>query len=173
MNIRPAQLSDLDAITDIYNHAILTSTATFDIQPKTNKEQLAWFNAHGKNHPILVAEKNDVVVGWASLSELSDRPAYNISAETAFYIHEQHRGIGIGRKLKAAIIEKARQLGYHTLIARVAADSQASLHLNKSFGFHYVGVMKEVGKKFDKLIDVHILQLILDPTPDSPVRKDH
>ena len=160
-NIRPAQLDDLPAITEIYNDAVLNSVATFDILPKTEAEQLQWFYDHGPRHPILVAEQDGAVVGWTSLSQLSRRSAYDISAETAFYVHKDHRNRGIGRQLKSAIVATAKNLGYHTLIARVAAGSDASLHLNRSFGFTHVGTMKEVGQKFGQLIDVHILQLIL------------
>ena len=109
-----------------------------------------------------MAVVDDRVVGWACLSRWSDRGAYSETAETTYYVKEEHRGKGIGRMLKASIVEKARHLGFHTLIARVAEGNAASLHLNKSFGFQYVGVMKEVGRKFGKLLDVHILQKIFD-----------
>ncbi|MGA2062246.1 MAG: N-acetyltransferase family protein [Thermoguttaceae bacterium] len=160
--IRPAELSDLDAITEIYNEAILTTTATFDTQPKTRTEQQSWFQEHDARHPVLVAELDGKVAGWTSLSKWSGRCAYADTAETSFYVKAEHRGQGIGRKLKEAIIEKARQLEFHTLIARVAQGSEESLHLNESFGFVQIGTLKEVGRKFDKLLDVHIFQKMLD-----------
>jgi phosphinothricin acetyltransferase len=160
--IRSAELSDLDAITDIYNEAILTTTATFDTDPKTSSERLEWFTSHGGRHPILVAVREGKVVGWASLSRWSERSAYDDTAETSFYVKAEHRGQGIGRKLKQAIIDEARRLRFHTLIARVAGESNESLHLNESFGFVHIGTMKEVGRKFGRLLDVHILQKMLD-----------
>jgi phosphinothricin acetyltransferase len=160
--IRKAAISDLDSIRAIYNEAILTTTATFDTEPKSADERLRWFKSHDERHPIVVAESDGMVVGWASLSCWSDRPAYNDTAETSFYVKSEHRNRGIGRKLKQAIIEEAQNLKYHTLIARIAGESDASRHLNESFGFVYVGTLKEVGKKFGKLLDVHILQKILD-----------
>jgi phosphinothricin acetyltransferase len=160
--IRKAELSDMDAITEIYNEAILTTTATFDTEPKSISERTQWFQSHDDRHPIIVALLDKKVVGWASLSKWSDRPAYNDTAETSFYVKAEYQNQGIGRKLKQAIIEKAQQLKFHTLVARVAGESNVSLHLNESFGFVHIGTLKEVGRKFGKLLDVHILQKILD-----------
>jgi phosphinothricin acetyltransferase len=162
VEIRRAALADLDAITDIYNEAILTTTATFDTKPKSAAEQLQWFRAHDERHPILVAVMDRNVVGWASLSTWSDRCAYADTAETSFYVKSGFRGQGIGRRLKDAVIEEARRLRFHTIIARVAQGSEESLHLNECAGFIRVGTLREVGRKFDKLLDVHILQKMLD-----------
>jgi L-amino acid N-acyltransferase YncA len=162
LEIRRAEVGDLEAITEIYNEAILTTTATFDTEPKTVAERTCWLASHDQKHPVLVALVNGRVVGWASLSRWSDRPAYDATAETSFYVKSDFRGQGIGRKLKEAIVAEARRLQLHTLIARVAQGSEASLHLNESVGFVHVGVLREVGRKFNKLLDVHILQKILD-----------
>jgi L-amino acid N-acyltransferase YncA/ubiquinone/menaquinone biosynthesis C-methylase UbiE len=162
IHIRKAEIPDLDAITEIYNEAVLTTTATFDTEPKTVAERLQWFQAHDGRHPVLVAELDGAVVGWASISRWSDRPAYDDTAETSFYVKSGYRGRGVGRRLKQALIEEARRLRFHTLIARVADESEASRHLNESFGFVHIGTMKEVGKKFGRLLDVHILQKMLD-----------
>jgi phosphinothricin acetyltransferase len=161
--IRRAVLSDLDAITEIYNEAIATTTATFDTEPKTTFERLTWFQSHGERHPILVADLAGKVLGWACLSPWSDRRAYADTGETSFYVKSEHQGQGIGRQLKAAVIEEARKLGFHSLIARVAEGSRESIHLNESFGFFHVGILKEVGRKFGRRLDVHILQKMLEP----------
>ncbi len=162
IQIRKADLADLTAITAIYNDAILNTTATFDTEPKSAEEQLRWFREHGERYSILVAVLDGKVVGWASLNQWSDRCAYADTAETSFYVDTTHRGQGIGRQLKQAIIEEACRQRFHTLIARVAEGSDASIHLNESFGFVHVGTMKQVGRKFGKLLDVHILQKMLD-----------
>ena len=162
VQIRKAKRSDLEAIRKIYNEAILTTTATFDTEPKSADERLQWFQSHDERHPILVAVVDGKVVGWASLTRWSDRTAYDDTAETSFYVKSEFRGRGIGRKLKEAIIEEARRLRFHTLIARVAEGSQESVHLNGSAGFVLVGTLKEVGRKFGKLLDVHIMQKMLD-----------
>jgi phosphinothricin acetyltransferase len=165
LSIRKAEPADVEAITEIYNEAILTTTATFDIEPKTLADRRAWLESHDERHPVIVAEIEGRVVGWACLTKWSDRPAYDDTAETSFYVHSTFRGQGIGRRLKAAIVEEARRLRFHSLIARVAGESGASYHLNESLGFKYVGTLKEVGLKFGRLLDVHIFQKMLETSP--------
>jgi L-amino acid N-acyltransferase YncA len=160
--IRKANPEDIDAITEIYNEAILTTTATFDTEPKSTADQLKWFQSHDERHPILVALLDGKIVGWASLSKWSDRRAYDDTAESSFYVKSEFRGRGVGRMLKDAIVEEARRLHFHTLIARVAEGNPESLHLNESAGFVHVGTLKEVGRKFGKLLDVYILQKMLE-----------
>lgn len=162
VSIRRAELDDLPAITEIYNEAILTTTATFDTEPKTVDERLPWFHSHDERHPVIVAVSEGQIVGWASISKWSDRAAYDDTAETSFYVKSEFRGRGIGRQLKEAIIAEAHCLRFHSLIARVAEGSDASLHLNESCGFVRVGTLREVGRKFGRLLDVHVLQKILD-----------
>lgn len=159
--IRRAEANDAAAIAEIYNEAILTTTATFDTETKSVEDRLRWLQAHDERHPVLVAVTDGRVVGWASLTRWSERPAYDATAETSFYVHSTHRGRGIGRRLKEAIIAEARQLKYHTLIARIAEGSHESIHLNESAGFVLVGTLKEVGHKFGRRLDVHIMQLML------------
>jgi phosphinothricin acetyltransferase len=159
--IRPAQLADAEAIATIYNEAILTTTATFDTETKSVEDRAQWLQAHDERHPVLVATLDDRVVGWASLSAWSERRAYDDTAETSFYVIAEHRGRGIGRALKESIIAEARRLGYHTLLARVAEGSAESLHLNTSTGFVHIGTLREVGRKFGRLLDVHIFQKML------------
>jgi phosphinothricin acetyltransferase len=165
--IRRATTADLPAITAIYNDAIINTTATFDTELKSLEDRADWLASHGERYPVLVAECEGEVVGWSSLSQWSQRRAYDGTAETTFYVAAQHRGRGIGRALKAAIIDEARRLGFHSLIARVADGSDASLHLNERFGFRQVGTLREVGRKFGRLLDVHILQKMLRDEADS------
>jgi L-amino acid N-acyltransferase len=160
--IRRAGLADAGSITEIYNEAIVTTTSTFDTEPKDLEERLEWLRSHDERHPVLVALISDKVVGWSALTKWSDRSAYDVTAETSIYVKSEFRGRGIGRALKQATIEEARRLGFHSLIARVAAGSEESLHLNRSMGFVHIGTLREVGCKFDRLIDVHILQLLLN-----------
>jgi phosphinothricin acetyltransferase len=162
ITIRPALETDLGAITDIYNDAVLTTTATFDTEPKSAAEQLAWFRSHGGRFAVLVAAQDGVIVGWTSLSRWSDRPAYDGTAETSVYVKREYRGRGIGRQLEEAIINQARNSRFHTLIARIAGESTESLRLHESLGFLHIGTMKEVGRKFGRLLDVHMLQKMLD-----------
>jgi L-amino acid N-acyltransferase YncA len=147
LNILPATLEHLEQITNIYNEAVLNSIATFDTEPKSVEEQRLWFNEHGGKYPILVAEENNTIVGWASLSRWSGRCAYADTAEISIYIKDDYR-------------EQGKNEGLHTVLARIADGSEGSIQLHKKAGFEYIGVMKEVGKKFGKLLDVHMMQLI-------------
>jgi phosphinothricin acetyltransferase len=159
--IRHAHIDDLPAITDIYNEAITTTTATFDLETKDLDDRRRWFASHDSQHPVLVAETEHRVVGWVCLSHWSERKAYDCTAEVTFYVHREFRGQGVGRQLLTAIIAEATKLGYHSLLARVTQDSLASLHLCRHAGFTMVGTMREVGVKFGRQLDVHLLQMML------------
>ena len=160
LNISRATLEHLEFITNIYNDAVLTTTATFDTEPQSLEEQRLWFNEHNDKFPILVAEIDGVVVGWASLSRWSGRCAYSETAEISIYIKDVYRGKGIGTNLLQKILEEGKAAGLHTVLARIAEGSNVSIKLHKKAGFENVGIMKEVGKKFGKLLDVHMLQII-------------
>jgi len=161
LTIRFAETSDALAIADIYNEAIRSTTATFDTEPKSEADRKSWLASHDERHPVWVAEVDGKVVGWAAITAWSDRPAYNETGETSFYVAEVFRGQGIGRALKSHLIAEARRLGYYTLLARMAEGSEASIHINKSFGFRHIGTMKDVGFKFGRRLDVHLMQLML------------
>jgi L-amino acid N-acyltransferase len=160
LTLRKATIRDLEGITEIYNEAILNTTATFDIQPKNLQEQKKWFNDHQPKQPILVAEQNNVIVGWASLSKWSDRCAYSATAEASLFVRREYREQGIGRKLLETLLQEGKNIGLHTVIVRIAEDNKVSLHLFQSEDFQRIGVMKEVGRKFGKLLDVNLMQKI-------------
>ncbi|HUE71022.1 MAG TPA: GNAT family N-acetyltransferase [Pirellulaceae bacterium] len=159
--LRRAELADAPAIAAIYNEAILTTIATFDMETKSVEDRIAWLATHDDRHPVIVAEAQGQVIGYASLSRWSDRRAYDDTAETSFYVKSELRGQGVGRRLKEAILEEPRRLGFHSVIARVAQGSEESLHLNLSMGFVLIGTLKEVGLKFGRRLDVHVLQKML------------
>lgn len=145
MNIRRATLADLEAVTEIYNDAILNSTATFDTEPKTLAQQKEWFGHHSSGFPILVAELDGVVVGWASLSPWSDRCAYAQTAEGSIYVNKNCRRMGIGKRLLQALLLAAKEAGLHTVIGRIAEGNDVSLKLVESLGFRHIGTMRQVG----------------------------
>ena len=161
--IRLAKLEDLDSITQIYNEAVQKTVATFDTEPKTFQEQISWFENHGPKYPIFVAELDGVVTGWASLSKWSDRCAYSDTAEISLYVKEEFRGRGMGRKLLEAIVPQGEKLGLHTVIARIAEGNRISIHLHELLGFEHIGMMREVGRKFGRLLDVYLMQKIYTP----------
>lgn len=160
INLIRASTDHLEAITDIYNEAVLTTTATFDSEPISLDEQRLWFAEHNDKFPIYVAEKSEKVIGWASLSKWSGRCAYSDTAEISVYIKDGFRGKGIGTLLINKILDEGKKAGIHTVLARIADGSNASIKIHKNAGFEYVGVMREVGRKFGKLLDVHLLQLV-------------
>ena len=160
--IRPAEIQDIPAITDIYNEAIANTVATFDTEPKTMEDHKHWLLAHDEKHPVLVAEIDGVVKGWIALSRWSDRAAYNGTAELSVYIHAHARGQGIGRALMERVIEAGRQAGLHTIVSRIAEGNAVSVHLHETLGFKEIGILREVGYKFDRWVDVVILQLMYD-----------
>lgn len=162
LNVRPASLDDLEPITAIYNEAILKTVATFDTVPKSLADQTRWFHDHVPRYPILVAELDGKVVGWASLSRWSDRPAYDGTAEVSVYVEQGHQGKKIGRDLLEALVAAGGKGGFHALVSRIVQGSDASIHLHDRLGFSHVGVMKEAGRKFGKLLDVTIMQKILE-----------
>jgi phosphinothricin acetyltransferase len=155
-----ASIDHIEAITEIYNQAVLTTTATFDSEPISLDEQRIWFAEHDEKFPIFIALKYGKVIGWASLSKWSGRCAYSDTAEISVYIKEAFRGKGIGTKLVARVLDEGRKAGVHTVLARIAEGSEASIRLHQNAGFEYVGVMREVGRKFGKLLDVHLMQLV-------------
>ena len=155
-----ATLDHLEGITEIYNEAVLTTTATFDTEPVSLDEQRIWFTEHSNKFPIFVAVEDDKVLGWISLSKWSGRCAYADTAEISVYIKDGFRGKGIGKMLIEKVMAEGKNAGLHTVIARIADESAASIKLHESAGFTHIGTMKEVGKKFGKLLDVHIMQKI-------------
>ena len=153
-------MNDLDEISEIYNEAILKTVATFDTRPKTVEEQKRWFEGHGPKNPIIVIEQDEAVVGWAALSSYSTKCAYSNTAEISLYVKIGHHSMGIGKKLIEEIVKEGKKAGLHALIARITEGSQASIHLHELVGFEHVGILKEVGFKFDKLLDVCLMQKI-------------
>lgn len=172
LTIRAAKMGDLGAITGIYNEAILTTSATFDTQPKTDEEQRTWFNNHGVKCPVVAAELDSEVVGWVSLSEWSDRCAYSDTAEISMYVKQEFRGKGIGRQLLQAIVAEGEKVGFHTILARINTGNDVSIHLHQSVGFEQVGIMREVGRKFGKLLDICLLQKIYPAKTPEPLGND-
>lgn len=159
--LRPALRADIPRITEIYNQAVASTTATFDTVPRTVLEQEAWFGRHGGPHPVIAAEQDGAVLGWASLSPYSDRAAYARTVELSVYVAEEARGRGAGRALMREIVERGRVLGHHVILSRITADNAVSIRLHAGLGFFRVGTLREVGVKFGRLLDVEIWQLIL------------
>ena len=160
VKIREATLKDLKDITEIYNHAILHTVATFDTEIKTVEEQKKWFKEHDSKNPILVAELNNEIIGFASLSKYSTRCAYSDTAEISIYVKEKYQGTSIGKKLIKEIVDAGEKTGIHAIISRIAEGNKISIHLHDIVGFKHVGIYKEVGYKFGKRLDVYLMEKI-------------
>ena len=156
--IRPATTDDAAVIATIYNEAVTTSTATFDLEPVTAQARAEWLAQHDETHPVLVAERGGQIVAWGSLSAVSDRGAWDATVEISTYVAADRIGTGLGTLLGVELMERARSLGHHVVISRICAENAASIHLAEGLGFTCVGVMHEVGRKFDRWLDVVILE---------------
>ena len=162
LNIRPATVDDQQAIMDIYNEAVVNTAATFDTELRTMEKQMEWWEKHKKNHPVLVAEEQGKITGWASLSPWSDRCAYDTTVEVSVYIHKDFRGRGIGSKLLEIVTLEGGKVGNHTVLSRITEGNESSIHIHEKFGYRHIGVMKEVGFKFGKFLDVNMMQYIYE-----------
>jgi L-amino acid N-acyltransferase len=166
--VRDAQHKDLLQILNIYNAAVVSSAATFDLEPITLEQRREWFRQHHpQTYPILVATQGDKVVGYACLSPFRDKPAYRKSVESSIYVDPDYQGRGIGKTLLEAILRRATEIGYHTVIAGITGGNDASIQLHRKFGFEPVGCFREVGYKFDQWHDVYFYQLMLNTEPHS------
>jgi phosphinothricin acetyltransferase len=161
ITIRPATAADLEAINDIYNHYVLHSTCTYQTEPETIEARRAWFAHHGAAHPVTVAEQSGRVVGWGSLSRFHARAAYGRTVENSVYVDPQLHRQGIGRALLIDLIDRARDLGHHTIIAGIDAEQAASIAIHAALGFTQVALLREVGFKFDRWLHVIYMQRVL------------
>ncbi|OYU97660.1 MAG: GNAT family N-acetyltransferase [Bacteroidetes bacterium B1(2017)] len=161
LEIRKASIVDIAAITDIYNNEVLNGVATFDTEIKTIEDRIVWLNQHDSKHPVLVATIDTEIVAWASLSKWSDRSAYDLTAEVSIYVHQNHRGQGIGSILFEEIVQLAPSIGLHYILSRITQGNETSIRLHLKNGFQIVGVMHQVGNKFGSFLDVTIMEKIV------------
>ena len=160
--IRLVERRDAEALRAIYNVEVLESTVTFDLRPRSAAEQLAWIDEHSGGHPAIVAvDDRDVPVGFASLTPYRPRPAYATSVEDSVYVHRDLRGRGLGRLLLGDLIDLARDHGFHSIVGRIVGDHDASIALHAALGFEQVGREREIGRKFNRWLDVVTMQKML------------
>jgi phosphinothricin acetyltransferase len=160
--IRLAERHDAEGIRAIYNVEVTDSTVTFDMVPRTLDEQVAWIDEHSGGHPATVAvDPTGTVLAFGSLSPYRDRPAYATTVEDSVYVHRDHRGKGLGTALLEDLVERGRDHGFHSMMARIVGGHDMSIALHQRCGFEIVGVEREVGRKFNRWLDVVQLQLLL------------
>lgn len=156
-------------ILDIFNDAILNTTALYDYEPWTMDTMRVWFDTkiqHG--FPVIgVVDDENRLLGFGSYGMFRVRPAYKYTIENSLYVHRDFRGQGLGKILLEEIIRKAREQDFHCIVAVIDAENATSIALHQKFGFNQVGVFKEVGFKFGRWLDAAFLQLTMD-TPKEP-----
>lgn len=162
VNIRLANEDDLPQILDIYNEIILHTTAVYYYQPHTLEMRLEWFRSRqDAGFPVFVAEESGRILGMSSIGPFRVPTAYKFSVENTVHVAASSRGRGIGKLLMPPIIEAARQMNMHSILAAVDAENEISIGLHKNFGFCEVAHFREVGFKFDRWLDIKFLQLLL------------
>ena len=162
VSLRPASASDARAIAYIYNYEVEHTTATFDLVPRSIEAQEEWLAARSGAFSALVAEEAEAgVIGFAALSTYRDRAGYRTTVEDSVYVHREHHRRGVGKMLLGALLEVARDSGFHTVIARIDSHSTGSLTLHRALGFEEVGIEREIGRKFGRWLDSVIMQKML------------
>lgn len=155
--IRRAKIEDLHEMLDIYNYEVVNGVATFDEVPVTYEQRKEWFNVHKGKYILLVEEQNGKIAGYASVSKLFPKPAYDISGEVSVYVGKDFRGQGIGKALlKELLVQTEKEGNFVSLFSLITGTNEASIHLHEKLGFTYAGVLKESGMKFGKHLDVVI-----------------
>jgi L-amino acid N-acyltransferase YncA len=162
MHTRLATAADAPAIRTIYNREVVGTTVTFDMVARTTEDQLEWLASHSGAHPAIVAvDTNGAVIGFGSLSPYRSRPAYRTTVEDSVYVDESCRGQGVGRLLLAELVQLAGAHGFHAIMARIVGGHAASIALHRRCGFELVGIEREVGRKFNRWLDVALMQRLL------------
>jgi phosphinothricin acetyltransferase len=161
MRVRRARSDDLAAIVDIYNRYVEHTPFTFDTEPATVEGRRDWLECFEDENPLLVAQVEDRVVGYAYYLPFRPRPAYAGTKECSVYVASDRHGEGIGKALYAALIEHARARGAHALIAVLAGENEASTALHVGCGFELRGHLREVGHKHGQWWDTRYYELLL------------
>ncbi len=159
--LRLAEAADLQAINDIYNHYVATSTTTYDDAPTTLEERQQAFAVRPPIHPLTVAVRDGEIVGYGSLHTFRAKRGYRFVVENSVYVRPDLQRQGIGSAILADLIERARTLGLHAIVAGIDAEQAASLALHAKQGFTEVGRMPQIGHKFGRWLDVVFMELLL------------
>ena len=159
--IRAAREADNPQIAAIWNLEAIGTTATTDTEPRSAQAQQAWLAVHGDAYPALVAAVGDEILGFGALAPYRPKPSYARTVEDSVYVKGGWRGKGLGGLILDALIAHAQRRGHRSMIARVTAENEASLHLHEHHGFVRVGHEREVAFKLGRWLDVLTLQRLL------------
>lgn len=162
MNIRPASTDDLSFILEVYNDAILNTTAVYEYEPFTEEYIQAWMDQKHRDHqPVLISEYEGRASGFATLGVFRSRAAYRLTAEHSVYVHPSYRGKGQGKLLLEAIEQTARHQGYHLLVGGIDAENTISIRLHEAAGFREAGRIHEAAWKFNRWLDLVFMEKII------------
>lgn len=169
-HIRDARPGDLPAIRDIYNDAVLNTTAIWNEQAVDLGNRQAWFSARQtQGYPVLVAvDAEDNVLGYASFGDWRPFDGFRHTVEHSVYVRSDQRGNGLGPLLMSALIERARAGGKHVMVAAIESGNAASIRLHERAGFAITGQMPQVGTKFGRWLGLTFMQLVLNPGAPPP-----
>ena len=161
MIIRKAREEDILPLLDIYNYEVLNTTSTFDLNPKTEAQWRDWYFAHNVgNHPLIVAEIDGQVAGYASLSSYREKEAYKSTVELSVYVGVTFRRRGIATALMQEIIDMARRDStIHTIVSVITSENAESEKLHSKMGFSFCGTIHEVGEKFGRYLSISNFEL--------------
>jgi L-amino acid N-acyltransferase YncA len=159
--IRTATAADVEQIRIIYNEGIEDRIATLDLEPKNEADITAWWSAHGGRYEVIVAERDNEVVGWASLNPYSHRCAYDAVADLSIYVARALRGRGVGGALLRELERLAQQRDFHKIVLFALSFNKAGQALYDKLGYREVGVLKEQGTIEGKRVDVTIMEKLL------------
>ncbi|HTN62398.1 MAG TPA: GNAT family N-acetyltransferase [Devosia sp.] len=160
--LRPFAWGDVPAITAIYRHYVETSTATFDLEPP-GPTYIAEKFGHmlEAGHPVVIAEREGELIGYAYASTYRPRPAYRFTCEDSIYLRPDVTRAGLGRILLAELIAQSQAVGFKQMIAVITAESAGSIALHEKFGFQHIGRHQALGLKFDRWLDIVHMQKAL------------
>jgi L-amino acid N-acyltransferase YncA len=169
MNLIRCQLSHAVAIRAIFNAAILNSTAVYDYEPRSLETVQSWIATKAASDLPLIGFENDAgeLMAFASYGPFRTWPAYQFTIEHSVYVDERFRGQGLGRKLLLELISIATRNRYHMMIGVIDSENRASIAFHRALGFDHCGTIKHAGRKFDRWLDVHLYQRVLESSSDA------
>ncbi|GAA1406370.1 N-acetyltransferase [Glutamicibacter uratoxydans] len=171
MKIRAARIEDMPAVTAIHNDAVVNTTAIWTESTADVADREQWLDERTQSgFPVFVAvDEIQDVVGFASYGPWRAKEGYRLTVEHSVYVRSDQQGKGVGKELMIALIQEAKTAGLHAMVAGVEAQNVGSIKLHEKLGFEQVGLLKQVGQKFGRWLDLAFLQLTLDQreSPDA------
>lgn len=169
--IREATEKDIAGILEIYNDAVLNTTATYDYKPVTLEERLIYYNKKKSGgYPFFVYEEDGQVAGYATFGTFREKPAYKYTVEHSVYVHKDFRNRGIATEMMKLLLKTADEMGFATMVAGIDSLNEGSIKVHKKLGFIFSGRITKAGYKFGKWLDLDFYQIALKG-PDNPAEE--